>query len=1164
MIPTRLKTVVFTFISLWVIFFAYASLEKLDKRNFPYYFKEQAQVDPELTGPDRLCNVFGSVVGTFSGGGDPATDVYKWTILAPDGSVLFTRPQGSFPTIEYTFELLGTHKVMLQVSRGGIIIADLEKEVAIIKGPEFTLAGSYKVCPGQAIELQAIAPSSSNFSNYIFEWKDENDQVVGTANTLSVTTPGSYSVKFYFPDGEGNPVCNNTLNTRVEILESISIVESSSTVCRDGSITFTAEPLSVGRWFLTIPGESTPVDLGNSSSVTLLPTRDLPTFGEYSIELIIENSQNPSCSPKAFSTFSYKEQPVIAVSSVISSSGCFNPDGGLELIAETDLDLVRVGTSGSIYGPFLAGETITITNLKSGGYTLYSYLNGCQNTLGAVVPLNDPPSVLEFEIENITPESCTTTGKIKGSFDVKLENGLTEGSFRVINERGEVAIKDALPTANPFKIELGGGKYFFEILDKDSCNLPTRELIEIPSKPQVSFFIPDSLTICGSFDLLPETSESLLFTLTDPSGNVSSASTGEPFTLTEAGEYSLVGILPDQDDICPSERKLILSTTAPIPFEPRLKSEDCVIGNRVFEADIDGYDPNLAEFFWRNAVGDTIGTGQNLFLSPTTIGTFSLEVQPKNSESCPISPKEFIVEEPVLFVDASIVTTKLCEFGPEAIVELITTSPEAVTDIRWRRFDEAGEIVPLPEFDNQTIINTRIGGTYEASAYSIIPQINKNCELGRATFQLDLTPDKVQFDIPEELAICDYHEITPQTNQALEFFLTTPSGAVIEKTSGQSFTLEEAGVYTFLAFDSNSPTAFCPEQKELVVTLADAVDFQPVLSEEFCDGSRRYQASISNYEVEDVEITWKDQSGNEIGNNEFLTISTPGNYSLEVQPANVIPCHITPISFEVLPPVLEVDVSLFAEPLCPDSPSATIRAEADFSLVTSIEWWFTSPTGEQSELVENRNKEEILAINEGTYEVRLLNQIPCLLGLDQVLILRSTDPVRPEVNDNYQVCPKYEIGPTINPGNFASYEWYMGDQLVSTNPIYKPIAVGNYQLIVYSNEGCAYQAEFTTEEECELRVIYPNAIQHGNPDKEFLLYTNYLIDELDLVILNKWGQVIFQCSQTNLISEESTCAWDGTYNGKAIPNGNYAVRLNFKNYEKNISKSEFGSILIIE
>ncbi|MEB2774451.1 hypothetical protein SYJ56_03990 [Algoriphagus sp. D3-2-R+10] len=1151
--------------SILVIFVADASLENIYKKSYAMVRAQSLLNDPELIGPDGLCNIFGSVIGVFSGGGDSASDVYKWTIIAPDGTVLFTRPAGAFQTIEYAFEQIGAHTIKLEVSRAGKVIADFKKEVEVINGPIITLANNYKICVDQPLDLQAISPSSANFSNYIFEWKSENDEVVGSSNTLKVNTAGSYSVTFYVPDEDSNPVCETKLQTLVEILDAITIIKSSASVCSDGSITFTSDPPNQGQWLLTIPGEPTAIPKGNSSSLTLVPNIDLPTFGEYSIELILENIENPACRPQAISNFTYNQEPLISLVSSFGASGCFTPDGGLELIAETNLDQIIVGGVGTSYGPFLAGETISITNLESGGYTLYSYLNGCQNRLGAVVPLDIAPSILDFAIENITSESCTSIGKKNGSFDVNLINGPTEGSFRILSEKGDVVVKEALPSSvNPFKIELGGGKYFFEILDSDSCKLPTRELIEIPGKPQVIFTIPEQLTICESYDLIPQTTENLLFTLTDPSGNTISKNAGEPFTITAGGEYSLLGLLPNQSDVCPSELKLTVSTADPIPFDPVLISEDCVIGNRIFEADIYGIDQNLANFYWRNSIGDIIGTGQSLFLSPNSIGTFSLEVQPINSQNCPISPKEFTVEEPVLFVDASINSTKLCELGPEAILELITTSPEAVTNIRWRRFDEAGEIEELPEFNNQKIIMTRIGGTYEAAAYSIIPQINKDCELGRTTFQLDLTPDKVEFEIPDQLIICDFYELVPETSQDLEFFLTTPTGEVVEKSSGQSFKLEDAGIYTFLAFDRNSPTAFCPEQKELVVTLTDAVDFQPILSEEFCDGRKIYQASVSNYALEDVDISWSDKDGNEVASSEFITIDIPGIYTLEVQPSDATPCHITPITFEVLPPLLAIDVMLVADPLCPDSASASIRAEADFSLVTMIEWWYTSPTGEQSELVGERNKEEILAINEGTYEVRLLNQIQCNLGFDRVLLLRSTDIVRPEVEDTYQICPKYQIGPTINPGNFASYEWYFEDQLVSTNTVYKPVNIGDHRLIVYSEEGCAFQTDFATEEECELRVIYPNAVQLGNPDKQFLLYTNYLIDEVNLVILNQWGQVIFQCSQTNLISEETTCLWDGTYNGKVIPNGNYAVRINFKNYEKNISKSEFGSILIID
>lgn len=1164
MTQVTLQNITITILTFLLSFVADVSLEQSYKHTFTTLRTQQTLNDPELIGPDQLCSSVGSVVGVFSGGGDPDTDVYKWTIIAPDGTELFTRHPGAFQTIEYTFELIGTHKIKLEVIRLGVLIRKYEKEVLILKSPIVTLANNYKICVGQSIEIQAISPSSANFSNYVFEWRNENDVIVGNSNSLRIDVFGDYTVTYHIPDQDSFPVCSGSLKTSVEILDFISIIKSSSTVCKDGSINFTSDPPSEGQWFLTIPGEPTSIFKGYSSNITLLPSVDLPIFGEYSIELLLVNVKNPSCSPQAVTSFTYNQEPLISVISSIGASGCFNPDGELQLKALTNLDQVVVEGTGYSYGPFVAGDMISIPNLNSGGYTLYSYLNGCQNKIGAVVPLENPPTILEFAIENIRPESCTSNGKTKGSFDVKLENGPTEGSIRILTEKGDVVVKEALPTNNPFTIELGGGKYFFEILDQDSCKLPTRELIDIPGKAQTIFSIPTQLTICQSFDLVPLTSESLLFTLTDPSGNKTSKNAGETFRITEQGEYKLLGTLPNQSEICPTERTLLVYTTDPIEFDPILKSEDCIIGNRVFEAEIYASDPDKVNYFWRNSDWDVIGIGKELFLSPTSIGSFSLEVQPKNSENCPIPPKDFKVEAPVLFVEASIISTKLCEFGPEAIIELIMTSPEAVTDIIWRRFDEDGSVKELPLLKNKKTFTTRLGGIYEASAYSIIPKINKNCELGRATIQLDLSPNKVEFTIPEQLTICDFHELVPQTSQDLQFFLTTPSGTEIEKPSGQSFTLEEAGTYTLLAFDNKSPSTYCPEQKRLIVTFADAVVFQPTLSEEFCDGSQIYRASISNYDLEEVHISWKDDKGNQLGTGEFLTINTPGNYTLEVQPSNSIPCHNPPVSFEILQPILSINVALIADSLCPEAPSAAIRAEADFSSVFTIEWWYTSPTGEQSELVEERSKKDILAVNEGTYEVRLYNQIPCLLGYDKALIMRSSDGVRPKVDDSYEVCPKYNIAPTIDPGNFATYEWYFGDQLVSSSTVFKPILIGDYQLIVYSFEGCAYVTDFKTEEECELKVIYPNAIHPGIPDKEFLLYTNYLIDEVDLSVVNKWGQLIFHCSETDLISEEYTCVWDGTFNGKAIPNGNYSVRINFKNYEKNISKSEFGTILIIE
>ncbi|TXE13987.1 gliding motility-associated C-terminal domain-containing protein [Algoriphagus aquimarinus] len=1152
--------------TLLVSFVADASLDKMYKDGNDALRTQLNLGDPELIGPGMLCNISGTVVGSFSGAGDPVTDLYEWKIYGPSGDLLFSKTPGEFQKIDYTFITNGSHRIELGVSRGGIPIAKLSKVVEVIQKPVKLLSNEYISCSSSPLEIQAIDPSSSNFSSYKFEWKNGAGTVVSTSNTLITTDEGDFTVKYFIESPSGEKTCEALLTTKVSNISTIVIESSDTGVCIDSEISFVTNPQLTGEWFVQKTGDPSKKSFGIRNSLTIRPGSDLIGFGDYEVSFLLSNTLNPACAPEGKINFRFNPEPIFVFESADTSSGCLQADGKLVMRAVTDLDFINIEGTGLSYGPYAAGDLIEIPGLKSGTYNLIGGLGPCINSLGSVVPLNNPPPALEFTVDDIIGESCTVNGKIPGSFQVTMLNGANPTAFyRVVNEKGGVAMNQVLPNSSVFRVDIPGGIYFFEIYDdNDKCILPSRTELIIPGKDQTTFQVPNTINICQSFNLIPETSQALIFTITRPDLSIEVKNAGEEILLDQKGEYKIIGTLPNQSDVCPTEKIIEVDLIDPVDFEITLVSEDCTVGNRSYEANIYSRDPATVLFFWRNEKDEIIGTSQRLDLPPTSFGNYSLEVQPANSKACPIAPKAFLAKEPVLSVDVSLTATKLCEFGPKAILNMSTTFPEEVTDVEWRRYDKDGNIEFLNQYDDKYQIEVDTEGTYEAAVFARVPSLNKNCELGRTTIQLDLTPDKVLFDIPTELTVCDFYELIPSTTQDLIFFVTTPSGEIIEKAAGESFSIEEAGVYTFLAYDSNSPSAFCPEQKELIATVVDAVDFKPVLFEESCDGSSTYQASISNYAISDVDILWKDKGNNEVGTGEFLTIIIPGVYSLEVQPSGAIPCHITSITFEVLPPVLSIDVLLVAEPLCPDATSAALRVETDFEQVSKIEWWFTDAEGNAILLASETNKREILAIKEGTYEVRVFNQVPCLLGYDKALIMRSSDTNRPVVEENFLICPKYEIAPTINPGQFASYEWFFEDQLVSTNSTYKPLLIGNFRLIVYSAEGCAYQTDFTTEEECELRAIYPNAVQPGNPEKEFLLYTNYLIDELDLVIMNKWGQVVFQCTQTNLISEESTCSWDGTYGGKAIPNGTYAVRINFKNYEKNITKTEFGSVLIIE
>lgn len=1122
-------------------------------------------IDPNLQGPGLLCNVSGTVVGSYSGAGDPVTDLYEWKIYGPSGNLLFSREPGSFQTINFPFIASGIHRIELNVSRGGIELAKFTKEVDVISGPEFILSSQYISCTSQPIQIQAIDPSSYNFSSYKFEWKNEAGAVVSNSNSLITTADGIFTVNFFIENSSGEKTCDNSLSTTVSNVSTIVIEGSDTDVCVDSEIYFETKPLVSGEWFIQKIGDPTKKSLGESTSITIRPSSELVEFGNYEVSFLLDNPNNPTCSPEGKINFRFNPEPIFAYESSETSSGCLQPDGKLLIKALTDLDFINIENTGLSFGPFVAGDLIEIPNLNSGTYNLIGGLGPCLNSIASVVPLANPPAALEFTIDDIIGEACTPNGKSPGSFRVTMLNGPnTNALYRVINEKGGEALNKGLPNSAVFRVDMPGGKYFFEIYDQDDeCILPSQNEVVIPGKDQTTFQVPETINICQSFELTPVTTQALIFTITRPDLTTDSKNAGESIFLDQKGEYKIVGTLPGQTEVCPTEKIILVDLIDPVDFEINLVAEDCDVGSRSYEANIFSRDPSTVLFFWRNEKDEIIGISQRLDLPPTSFGDYSLEVQPANSEACPISPKPFLAKQPVLSVDLTLVPTKLCEFGPKAIIDLTTTFPEEVTDVEWRRYDATGNITVLTQFKNKYQIEVDTEGTYEASVFSRIPSINKDCELGRSNLLLDLTTQKVDFSIPSILSICDPYELIPQSTDPLTFMLTLPNGTTQTKEWNEAFEITQPGTYILLGYNPDSAFPLCPEQKEFEVTINNPVQFSPKLENISCTGIYEFSAEISNYPISDVDIFWRDQSGNLIGSDQTLILSSYGTFSLEVQPTGSIPCQIQPISFEAPVPVLSLNVEIIAETLCPDQLDASLIVNADLSEISTIEWWFIDINNNRSKISAEPKQKEILARNEGTYEVLLSNQFGCLLGRDQVLVLRSSDSVRPIVEDAYQICPRYEIAPQINPGSFASYEWYFDDKVVSTSPTYKPNQIGTYKLVVLSNEGCAYETSFITEEECELRAMFPNAIQPGNPDKPFLIYTNYLIDELEIWVFSKWGEVIFHCKKTELISEESTCIWDGYLNDQKIPPGSYAYRMNFRNKEKNITKEQLGSILII-
>ncbi len=1123
--------------------------------------KTQVIEDPNLSGPELLCIVFGSVIGDFFGAGDPVTDVYTWVITGPQGDILFSGSGGAgFQTLSFTFSQVGIHNVSLEVSRGSNSIFSDDLNVEVINGAEILLRQNYTTCSGQNLTLTAIDPGSDNFNDYIFDWRDDTNTTISSENELVNPDPGLYSVTFYQEDSQGNVSCERTLETQVDLADTVEIIQESTTSCPGERVLFENDQNLFGDWYYLKEGSSEEVFMRSSRQINLEPTFFLDGPGEYEIIFRIDNEETPECSLEDRVSLTFNTRPEFTVIQGVPSSGCQIPDGTVIIEAITKLDQVTLEGSNETSGPLAPGETFEFTDLKSGTYTGIGTLGNCTFRLATVVALDDPPSEIDFEVTEIMPEMCTETGKVDGSFTIELINGPIEGGYRVLNERGSTVRNGNFDDRTSYPIDIFGGTYYVEVFDLDSCSLPASQEVIIDGLDLVQFFVQPNIGVCQSFDYIPATPQNILFTLTRPDGTSEQRIAGEPFTLDQEGEYELLGEIEDQDKICPRLETFSVTLFDPIDFEPVLVEEDC-FGNRIYQAVLQETDPSDAIFTWFDAE-DRIVSREEFFI-PTSSGIYKLDVQPRGSRSCPTPPIEFEITDPVLSVDVSLESTQLCEIGEGATITLSTTFPDEVTNIEWRRYDAQRSIQTLPQFDDQPEIVVEIPGIYEASVYSRNPSTNKDCELGRQAIEIEINTNTVEFEIPPSLIICEQFNLTPETDQDLVFEVSKPDGSKIIIEAGDDVLIDLDGTWEFLGINENS-TTLCPELKTLEVQVNETPIFEAAFESNDCDGNQTYRAIVQNYPPDAVAYFWTDSTGTVLSTSETFSTSSSGEFGLEIQPLTGESCEDSRVIFEIEELILEADVSLEAGTLCPDASSTFITASGDFENKGVPNWYLTDLDGIDRELIEFVGQSEIEVSEEGTYEVRILNEIGCVLGSDMTLVIRSTDSSRPDVEESYQVCSRYEIGPDINPGNFMSYEWYLDDQLVSTAPVFKPILPGPYTLIVESNEGCTYSETFETFEECELRVSYPNAMQPSNPDKLFLAYTNFLIDELEISIFNQWGEMIFYCKQTDLITEESTCFWDGTYQGEKIPNGSYVVRINYRNIEQNIDRSEFGTLLVIE
>ncbi|MFN8153133.1 MAG: gliding motility-associated C-terminal domain-containing protein [Bacteroidia bacterium] len=125
----------------------------------------------------------------------------------------------------------------------------------------------------------------------------------------------------------------------------------------------------------------------------------------------------------------------------------------------------------------------------------------------------------------------------------------------------------------------------------------------------------------------------------------------------------------------------------------------------------------------------------------------------------------------------------------------------------------------------------------------------------------------------------------------------------------------------------------------------------------------------------------------------------------------------------------------------------------------------------------------------------------------------------------------------------ATYSWQDG----STDSIFSPAITGQYYVTAINQCGIAADSINLTFNICNCLVYIPNAFtpNHDNKNEVYNYEVNCTDFTGSLEIYNRFGQLLFK-------SENPDIGWDGTYEGKAAPEGAYIYVLKYTGYDNGI------------
>lgn len=173
---------------------------------------------------------------------------------------------------------------------------------------------------------------------------------------------------------------------------------------------------------------------------------------------------------------------------------------------------------------------------------------------------------------------------------------------------------------------------------------------------------------------------------------------------------------------------------------------------------------------------------------------------------------------------------------------------------------------------------------------------------------------------------------------------------------------------------------------------------------------------------------------------------------------------------------------------------------------------------------------------------------------DRVIICNDPDNADPETSTV-----------DLDPGNFTTYDWFKNELSLSyTDRVLTADSEGFYDVDITNSFGCISRDRTEVINDCIPKLVAPNAFRPTsgvNDNKNFFAYTFFITDNFQVLIYNRWGELVFE-------SKDKNFKWNGGYNnnaGQPLPAGTYAYVFKYESSfrpERGLQEQRGGVVLI--